>query len=175
VVVAVISSAWDVHQFLVPLYGARIGLSASAIGLILGSFAVATLVVRLMVPLFLMSVSEWKVIAAAQLLAGLTYAVYPLYTSLEALLALSFMLGLGLGASQPMVLSLLARVAPPDRLGEAVGLRVMMVNGTQTVLPGTFGALGALIGVAPLFWGMALLLAAGSASVGRFVYRSQRD
>jgi MFS family permease len=174
-VVAVISSAWDVHQFLVPLYGARIGLSASAIGLILGSFAVATLVVRLMVPLFLMSVSEWKVIAAAQLLAGLTYAVYPLYTSLEALLALSFMLGLGLGASQPMVLSLLARVAPPDRLGEAVGLRVMMVNGTQTVLPGTFGALGALIGVAPLFWGMALLLAAGSASVGRFVYRSQRD
>lgn len=169
--VALISSAWDVHQFLVPIYGARIGLSASAIGLILGSFAVATLVVRLMVPLFLMHVSEWRVILAAQLIAASVYAFYPAYSTLESLIVLSFVLGLGLGMSQPMVLSLLARTAPGNRLGEAAGLRVMLINATQTVLPGSFGAVGGIVGVAPLFWGMALLLVGGA---GRIVHEIRK-
>jgi MFS family permease len=171
VVVALISSAWDVHQFLVPIYGARIGLSASGIGLILGAFSVATLVVRLVVPLFLMNVSEWRVIMIAQSIAAGVYAFYPLFSTLESMLAMSFLLGLGLGASQPMTLSILARSAPASRLGEATGLRMTLVNGTQTVLPGTFGALGGLLGVAPLFWAMAALLAGGAGSLGRFLHR----
>jgi MFS family permease len=174
VVVALISSAWDVHQFLVPLYGARIGLSASGIGLILGAFAIATMVVRMVVPLFLMDVSEWKAILVAMAVAGAVYAVYPGFTSLEALLGLSFVLGLGLGVSQPMTLSILARSAPASRLGEATGLRLMLVNGTQTVLPSAFGALGGVFGVAGLFWGMALLLGGGLVGVGRAVLRSER-
>lgn len=174
VVVALISSAWDVHQFLVPLYGARIGLSASGIGLILGAFAVATLVVRMVVPLFLMDVSEWKAILAAMAIAGGVYAVYPTVSSLESMLMLSFVLGLGLGVSQPMTLSIMAREAPASRLGEATGLRLMLVNGTQTVLPSAFGALGGVLGVAGLFWGMAALLGAGLAGVGRAVRREAR-
>ena len=49
VVVVLISSAWEVNQFVVPLYCTKIGISASGIGLILGAFAVATLVVRMVV------------------------------------------------------------------------------------------------------------------------------
>ena len=173
IVVALISSAWDVHQFLVPLYGARIGLSASGIGLILGAFAIATMVVRMVVPLFLMDVSEWRAILVAMGVAGVVYAVYPGFTKLESLLALSFVLGLGLGVSQPMTLSILARSAPASRLGEATGLRLTLVNGTQTVLPTAFGALGAVFGVAGLFWGMALLLGGGLLGVGRAVRREQ--
>ncbi len=172
IVVALISSAWDVHQFLVPLYGARIGLSASGIGLILGSFAIATMVVRMVIPLFLMDVSEWTAILVAMAIAGVVYAVYPMFTSLEALLALSFVLGLGLGVSQPMTLSIMARSAPASRLGEATGLRLMLVNGTQTVLPSAFGAVGGVIGIGGLFWGMALLLGAGLVGVGRAVRRT---
>lgn len=174
-VVALVSSAWDVHQFIVPLYGARIGLSASGIGLILGAFAVATMVVRMVVPLFLMDVSEWKAILYAMLVAGAVYAVYPAFSSLEALIALSFVLGLGLGVSQPMTLSILARSAPANRLGEASGLRVTLVNGTQTVLPTAFGALGGAFGIAALFWGMAAMLGVGFAALGRVVLRRPVD
>lgn len=172
-VVALISSAWDVHQFLVPLYGARIGLSASGIGLILGAFAVATLVVRMVVPLFLMDVSEWTAILAAMAVAGVVYAVYPAFSTLESLIALSFVLGLGLGVSQPMTLSIMARSAPASRLGEATGLRLTLVNGTQTVLPSAFGALGGLLSIGGLFWGMALLLGGGLLGVGRAVRRAR--
>ena len=78
------------------------------------------------------------------------------------------------GVSQPMTLSILARSAPASRLGEATGLRLMLVNGTQTVLPTALGALGGVFGIGVLFWGMAALLAGGLAGVGRAL-RRERD
>ena len=36
-----------------------------------------------------------------------------------------------------------------------------LINGSQVSLPLTFGALGAVIGVAPLFWAYSLALMAG--------------
>jgi MFS family permease len=166
-VVALISSAWEVHQFLVPLYGASKGLSASTIGLILGAYAIASLVVRVITPIFLMNVREWTVISASLIVAVAVYVAYPFFDQLEALFILSFVLGLGLGVSQPMTMSILARVAPPERLGEATGLRLTLVFGTQTALPLAFGALGGVFGVGILFWGMAMLVAGGLMGVLR--------
>ena len=76
-------------------------------------------------------------------------------------MALSFVLGLGLGCSQPMVMSLLYETSPPGRQGEAVGVRTTVMNASHTVLPLVFGALGAALGMGPVFWSMAGLLAAG--------------
>lgn len=166
-VVALISSAWEVHQFLVPLYGASKGLSASTIGLILGAYAIASLVVRMIVPIFLMNVREWTAIAVALAVAVVVYLAYPFFDQLESLFVLSFVLGLGLGVSQPMTLSILARVAPPERLGEATGLRLTLVFGTQTALPLAFGALGGVFGIGMLFWGMAILVGGGLVGVLR--------
>ena len=173
-VVSLISAAWEVHQFLVPLYGTQAGLSASGIGLILGGFSIATLVVRLIVPLFLMDVPEWRAILAAMAIAALVYVLYPFFDTLEALIGLSFLLGLGLGVSQPMVLSIMARSAPAERLGEATGLRLTLVYGTQTALPSAFGAMGSLLGVGALFWGMAMLLGGALLGVGRSLGKDGR-
>ena len=45
-----------------------------------------------------------------------------------------------------MALSLLHGLTPPGRVGEAVGLRLMIINATQTVLP----AFSAFTGGQPL-------------------------
>jgi len=172
-VVSLISSAWEVHQFLVPLYGTQAGLSASGIGLILGGFSIATLVVRLIVPLFLMDVPEWRAILVALGISAVVYAAYPFFNTLEALIGLSFLLGLGLGVSQPMVLSIMARSAPAERLGEATGLRLTLVYGTQTALPSAFGAMGSLLGLGGLFWGMAVLLGSALVGVGQTVRKDR--
>ena len=42
-----LSVGWDLHTVFVPIYGARIGLSASQIGMVLAAFAAATFIVRL--------------------------------------------------------------------------------------------------------------------------------
>jgi len=175
VAVVLISSAWDVLMFLVPIQGSKIGLSASEIGMVLGAFSAATFVVRVAMPLFIGRVTEWQMIGIVQAVAALVYLVFPLVVSHYGLIALAFVLGLGLGVGQPAVMSLLHRVAPPGRVGEAVGLRMTMVNGTQAVLPTLFGSLGSLMSTvltgsltfAPLFWGVALMVGAGGVSALR--------
>lgn len=159
--VAVVSSAWDVHQFLVPLYGAGLGFSASSIGLILAAFAAAGFTVRALLSWAGRRVNEWQVIYAAIGVGAAVLLAYPFFPALPVMLAMSFVFGLGIGAAQPMLLSILYRSAPADRVGEAAGLRLSLVSATQTGLPIAFGALGTLIGLAPLFWLMAGVLALG--------------
>jgi hypothetical protein len=48
-------------------------------------------------------------------------------------------------------------------VGEALGLRVAIINSSSVALPLVFGAAGAVAGAAA-FWGMAVLLAVGSAA-----------
>jgi MFS family permease len=107
--------------------------------------------------------------------AALVYLAYPAFPVLSTMLALSFLLGLGLGVAQPMMMAVLHRASPPDRIGEAAGLRMTLINGTQTFLPTAFGAFGAAFGLSAIFWGMALLIAGGGAHVWRGLRQEARD
>ena len=179
VCVVVICAAWDIHQFLVPIYGAQIGLSASRIGLILGVFALATFLVRTLLPYISKHVSEWPLILGAMATAAVVYCIYPFAKTQQAMMILAGILGLGLGMAQPMVMSVMYRAAPAGRIGEATGLRLSFVNASQTFLPITAGALGGFLGgnlgFAPMFWGVAAFLVAGVAYVGPSVMASNRD
>ena len=158
----ILATAWDTFSFAIPLYGSRIGLSASSIGLVLGSFSVATFVVRAFLPALSRRLTAWPLLTASLAIAGATFFLFPLLERVALLMALAFVLGLGLGMSQPMVMALLHNTAPPGRVGEAVGVRMTLINMSQTGMPLLFGALGAVLGMAPVFWAMAVLLAAGT-------------
>lgn len=156
----ILSGAWDSHLFIVPLFGVAIGLSATTIGIVLASFSAATFVIRLVLPLIQRRVRSWTLIRVAMGTAAADFLIYPFFTDVAILIGLSFALGLALGSSQPSILALLHQHSPPGRAAEAVGLRMALINGSQVSLPLTFGALGAVIGIAPLFWAYALTLAA---------------
>lgn len=170
IAVAMVSSAWDVLMFLVPIHGSKIGLTASQIGTVLGAFAAATFVVRLAIPVIANRITEWQMIGIVHVVAAVVYLVFPLVTSHYGLMLLAFGLGLGLGVGQPAIMSLLHHVSPPGRVGEAVGLRMTLINTTQTVLPTVFGSAGSVLSLfftgsmtfAPLFWGVAAMLGVGS-------------
>lgn len=157
-----LNMAWDLYAFVVPIYGSRIGLSASTIGVVMGSFAIATFAVRLLLPLLIRRVRPWQVITVALAIASAVYCLFPLFISVPLLVALSCALGIGLGCSQPMVMTLLYNTAPPGRQGEALGVRTTVMNASHALLPLAFGALGAALGMFPVFWAMAALLGAGA-------------
>lgn len=162
IVSATLSMTWDLFTFVTPIYGSQIGLSASTIGLILGAFGAAVFVVRLMLPLVAHRVNEWPMLIAAMLLSGATLLVFPLVNGTPLLMALSFLLGIGLGGTQPFIMALLYEKAPPDRGAEVLSVRTWLINVTQTGVPLAFGALGAALGMLPVFWAMgAALLVAG--------------
>jgi MFS family permease len=94
-------------------------------------------------------------------ISGLGLAMLPLVSDVALLMALAFVLGMGLGGAQPMIMALLYNKAPPGRGGEAVGVRTLLLNLSQAGIPLMFGALGAALGMAPVFWSMAAALLAG--------------
>ncbi|HSQ02506.1 MAG TPA: MFS transporter [Burkholderiales bacterium] len=161
VVSGLLSMAWDLFSFVMPIHGSRLGLPASTIGLVLGCFGSAVFVVRLMLPFIMHRVSEWKILIGAMFLAGSALAVIPLIGDVPVLMVISFVLGIGLGGTQPMIMALLYDTAPAGRAGEAVGVRTLLLNFSQAGIPLGFGALGAALGMAPVFWSMALALWAG--------------
>ena len=110
---------WDLHSVFVPIYGARLGLTASAIGLVLAAFAAATFVVRLLIPALAVRATEHRILAGALLAAGAAYLAYPFAGSLATLLPLSFGLGLALGTGQPMIMALLHTHSPPGPHGRS--------------------------------------------------------
>ena len=154
--------AWELFTFMTPIYGTQIGLSASAIGVVMASFAAATFAIRMALAFLARRVTAWRLIRITFLMAAATYAIFPLAGSLAVLVALAFVLGIGLGSSQPMVMALLHDAVPEGRTGEAVGLRATIVTTGLGTMPLLFGALGTAFGVAPVFWAVAVVLAAGS-------------
>jgi len=167
---ALLSSAWDLQTFMIPVHGTRVGLSASEIGLVLGSFALATFVIRLAMPRLSRSFSEWPILTFTLFTSGVAFALMPWFGTFWPLAACTFLLGLGLGAAQPNMMSLLHSRAPEGRVGEALGLRTTVMNGSHVVLPLVFGAVGSVIGAGAVFGAIAALLG-GS---GIAALRSQR-
>ncbi len=167
---ALLASAWDLFVFVMPIHGTAIGLSASTIGFILGSFATATIVVRLALPFLSRHLREWPIITATLFIACVAYALLPLVDTVPLLAAIAFLLGLGLGAVAPSILSLIYATAPEGRAAEAVGVRSVVLNASHAALPLAFGGLGAALGMLPVFWSMAVALAAG----GWFADRRRR-
>jgi len=157
-----LSSCWDVHTFVVPLLGHQRGFSASVIGVILGGFAVAATLVRVLLPLVAAHLKESVVITVAMLNTALLFAVYPLLHTAWAMGVCSVLLGLGLGTVQPMVMSTLHQITPESRHGEALGLRLMAINASSVAMPMLFGAAGAALGVSAVFWFVAAVVGAGS-------------
>jgi MFS family permease len=162
-----LSASWDVHAFVVPILGHERGFSASAIGLVLGLFATSVAVVRLAIPTLAHRLKESQVLVGAMLCTAAVFAVYPLVRSAWLMAFCAMLLGLALGAVQPMVMATLHQLTPHDRHGEALALRSMTINFSSAVMPLMFGFAGAALGAASLFWVMGAAVAAGSVQARR--------
>ena len=161
-----LSMCWDVHSFAVPILGHERGFSATTIGLILGTFTLAVSGIRLVVPLVAHRMQQVLVIRSAMLGTGAVFLLYPLAPNAPWMAACAVLLGVTLGAAQPMIMSSLHHLTPDQRHGEALALRSMAMNSSSTVMPLVFGLLGSVIGAGVLFW-----MVAGSVSSGAWLTR----
>lgn len=156
-----LAMGWDLHTFFVPIIGTERGLTASQIGATLSAFALATFVIRVVMRWIAQRFHEWQVLHGVMFLAGGTFMLFPFVVTSWQLMMLSFTLGLGLGAAQPMVMALMHRITPEGRAGEALGLRTTLMNSGQVALPLLFGALGAAVGLTAVFWSVGMCIGAG--------------
>ena len=158
---AIILTGTDLFQFYMPIYGKAVGLSASAIGMILGTFAVAAFVVRLGMPGMVKRVGADPLLVGSLFVGAVAYLLFPLFSNGFLLAAVAFILGLGLGCSQPLSLMLIYDRAPEGRSGEALGMRLTINNFMHIAIPLLFGSIGTVLGVGPVFFANAGIMAAG--------------
>lgn len=157
-----IAATWDAHSFALPILGHERALSASAIGMVLAAYAVASAAVRLLIPMVAERLSPRLMMGVALAMTAGIFGIYPLLNSAWAMAGCAALLGLALGAIQPAVMSTLHQVTPPDRQGQALGLRTTFVHFSTLVMPLSFGAIGAALGVGPVFWLTGVALSAGA-------------
>lgn len=147
----VLSSGWDLYQFLLPIYAHSIGLSASVIGMVLSSFALAIFAVRVAIPALARRHGEAKVITAAIFVCAFAFAVFPFCQNAWLLALASIVLGLGVAVGQPLTLTLIYNFSPAGRQGEATGLRFSVNHVTHATVPLFFGSMGTAMGFTPIF------------------------
>jgi len=158
---AIAVTGQDLFQFYMPIYGHSVGLSASAIGVVLGMFGVSAFVVRIWLPALVKRWNADAVFNGSLYVSAIAFLLFPLFGDAVALSAVALVLGLGMGCAQPVTLMLVFSRAPEGRSGEALGMRVTLNQFTHIVVPIVFGTLGTVLGVAPVFVVNSLIMAGG--------------
>lgn len=157
----IVSVAWDVYQFFMPIYGRSLGLSATAIGTVMSAFATSIILVRLVLPLAVKRTGEAQMLTYAMFVACAAFCLFPLFQSAWLLAAVSFLLGVGCGCGQPLSMTLVYNASPKGRAGEAAGMRITVNQVAHFAIPLVFGALGSAAGFAAVFLTNAGFLASG--------------
>src|SRR5438552_18924979 len=133
----------ELFSFYLPIYGRAIGLAPSTIGMILSSYALAGIVVRIVMHRLAHRITEVGVLTGSLFLAALAYLAVPGLADAALLAGAAFALGLALGSAPPLTIPLTYNHAPAGRSGQALGMRTMAHTVTQMAAPPAFGRFGA--------------------------------
>jgi predicted MFS family arabinose efflux permease len=151
----------DLFQFYLPIYGHSIGMSASAIGVILASLAVASFIVRLFLARLVKRFPAETLMAWVFLAGAIGFALMPFFSHIAVLMLVSFLFGLGMGMGVPLTVILMFARSTEGRSGQTLGLRLTANNFVRVMGPIVFGAVASALGLAPVFWINAAMMVGG--------------
>jgi MFS family permease len=157
---AMVQLGTDLFQFYIPIYGHTIGMSASAIGWVLASFAAAAFVVRIFLPRLIRQAQPDRVLMYAFYAGAIGFVMVPLFQHQVVLMLAAFMFGLGMGCGTPLTVMLMFDRSSEGRSGRTLGIRLTTTNAVRVLGPMVFGAVGTAFGVPSVFWINAVLMAA---------------
>lgn len=151
----------NLFQVYLPVYGHSVGLSASSIGIVLAMYSAAAFIVRFGLPWLLRRFGEQRLLGYCFYAGAAALALIPLFRDAVPLAMVAFLLGLGMGCGQPIVIMLMFSNSRDGRSGESLGLKFTTNQLTKLVSPVLFGALASGLGLLPMFLINAVLIASG--------------
>ncbi len=106
----------------VPLYAERAGGGSSGAGLTTGAFMFSTVLTQIQMPRLLRRLGYGWMLAAGILFLGIPALFYAFTEGVEAILAVTFLRGVGFGIVTVVFVALVVKLVPAGRTGEALGL-----------------------------------------------------
>jgi len=155
-------TGYDLFFFYMPVYLHGIGMSASEIGIILGIFSGAGLLVRSLLPWLIKHLTVEGVLIYSFYAGAAGFLVMPLFENFYLLGIVSFVFGLAMSVGQPITMAMSFSNAADGRSGAAMGLRQTFNHTTRVAGPLVFGVVGTAFGAFAVFWINALMLAGGA-------------
>lgn len=134
-----------------PPHAARLGASKAGVGLVIGVFSLAAMVVRLASGPLLDRPGRKRLLVLGLVVFAGTAAAYGLAGGVAELLALRVLQGLGWGLVVTGIAAIVADLAPPARRGEAIGYWGLAPTLAMGVGPWAGGVLSAGHGAGPVF------------------------
>jgi predicted MFS family arabinose efflux permease len=161
VISGLVQLGYDLFQFYLPIYAHSVGLSASAIGAVLATLAIAAFVVRLFLARLVKQVPGQKLLIAVFVMGAIGFALVPLSANPVVLGIIAFVFGLGMGIGIPLTVILMFANSVEGRSGQTLGLRLTANNLVRVGGPIVFGVVGSALGLASVFWIVAAILVGG--------------
>ncbi len=153
---------YDLFQFYVPIHGHAIGLSASAIGGVLATLAIAAFIVRNFLARLAERYPGEQLLLWVFVTGAIGFALVPFSTNAYVLGAIAFLFGLGMGIGIPLTVIMMFANSADGRSGQTLGIRLTVNNAVRMSGPMAFGAIGAVLGVSGVFWLLGGLMLCGS-------------
>lgn len=119
----------------VPLYAAELGGREAHVGLIVGVFAFAAMLVRPLAGWLADRVGRRPLVLLGPAVFAAASLVYPVVGGITALLALRLFHGVGMGLGPTAATVVVADLAPPERRGEAMGVFSLTMSGGLAFAP----------------------------------------
>ena len=137
---AMLASAFGFQLLLsvVPLYAAEVGGGTGGAGSATAAFMLTTVLTQMAMPRLLGRFGYRRVLVAGLLFLGLPAFLYPLAGGVAGVLAVTLPRGVGFGIVTVGFAALIVELAPPGRMGEALGLFGLAMT-LPTVFSNPFG------------------------------------
>ena len=166
---ALVQIGTDLFQFYIPVYGYSIHLSATAIGIAVSCFALASFVVRLFLARMVARFPAERLLAGAFFMGALGYAMVPFTGNAWMVSGAAFIFGLGMGIGTPLTVMMMFSRSTKGRSGRDLGLRLTSNNLVRVSGPVVFGAIVGALGLLSVFWINAALLFSGAVIAQRSI------
>jgi MFS family permease len=154
-----ITAAYELYGFYLPIHAHTAGIPASEIGLILGAYGIATFVSRVVLPFLTRRMLPDDVMFWFMLISAFGFVLLPICRTFYPLALTSFLIGIGSGLGPPVLMMLAFNRSPGGRTGEVTGLRLTINNVSRVAMPLVSGTLGTVAGSVPVFLMNAVILA----------------
>lgn len=160
--------AYSLKQSFYPLYLRHVGLSTTLIGTIFAIHSISSMLVR---PLLGWGVTRFGY--TRMLLSGIAFAALgmgaiPLVVHFAPLAAAAAVVGIAMGLTQPLTMSIIAGAVGPELRGLALGVRLTTQRLAVAISPVIFGLVTTGLGIGTAFYTAALVLTGAMLGATRF-------
>jgi MFS family permease len=163
--------ALDLFYVYFPLYANSIGITPSQIGWILTIQSLASVITRIFIPKLVHRFEKFKVLSIFMFIGAIAFGSLSFINDFVFILVVATIIGIGLGIVQPLTIMVTVSLAPEERTGEVLSLRIAGNRLSQIVIPLLIAGVTTVTGVSFIFAFNAIFLTFGSMMSSRINYK----